>query len=315
MTSAQTAELEFRSSAITGSVTLEIAGNDGVDVLTFTDGTTASAIAFAVNRISDSTGVTAVLATPPTSTSGITVQDDGYGSQSFVSVTAQNGTFATEDTAGAAKTRVGRPRRGRDRQRRADRRRRAEHQAEHDHARPGPDARRDFGAGQTEFAITGGGALFQLGPQVTSNQQVNIGIGSVAASKLGDNNVGFLNDIVTGGGNTLVGGNAAEASKIIETAIRQVAVLRGRLGAFEQNTLETNMNSPVGRAGKRHGQREHDPRRRLRHRDGRPDPRPDPDAGRHQRAGHGQHHAAERAVAAAADESSAALSPPLRPAG
>jgi len=101
----------------------------------------------------------------------------------------------------------------------------------------------DFGAGQTDFAVTGGGARFQLGPQVSSNQQVNIGIQSVAASKLGDNDVGFLNDIVTGGNSTLVGGNSGAASKIIERAIRQVAILRGRLGAFEKNTLQTNANS------------------------------------------------------------------------
>src|SRR3954469_10189268 len=35
ITSARTADLEFRSSAVAGSVTLEIAGNEGVDVLTF----------------------------------------------------------------------------------------------------------------------------------------------------------------------------------------------------------------------------------------------------------------------------------------
>jgi flagellin len=100
-----------------------------------------------------------------------------------------------------------------------------------------------FGIGSTEFAITGGGALFQLGPKVTSNQQVNVGIQSVAASKLGDGDVGYLNDVVTGGSATLVGGNAAAASRILERAIRQVSVLRGRLGAFEKNTLETNINS------------------------------------------------------------------------
>jgi flagellin len=100
-----------------------------------------------------------------------------------------------------------------------------------------------FGQGKTKFAITGGGALFQLGPQVNSNQQVNVGIGSVAASNLGDNNVGFLNEIVTGGNKTLVGGDAGAASRIVEKAIRQVAVARGRLGAFEKNTLDTNVNS------------------------------------------------------------------------
>ncbi|CAA9374659.1 MAG: Flagellin protein FlaA, partial [uncultured Phycisphaerae bacterium] len=44
ITSARTGELEFRASAITTSVTLEIAGTEGVDVLTFTSGTAASAI-------------------------------------------------------------------------------------------------------------------------------------------------------------------------------------------------------------------------------------------------------------------------------
>ena len=100
-----------------------------------------------------------------------------------------------------------------------------------------------FGIGATSFAVSGGGALFQLGPQVVSNQQVNIGVQSVAASNLGDNDVGFLNDLVTGGTAALVDGHAAKASQIIERAIKQVAVLRGRLGAFEKNTLQTNMNS------------------------------------------------------------------------
>jgi len=243
VTSARTADLQFRTSAVASTVTLEITGNDGVQVLTFTSGTAASAIAFSVNRISDSTGVTADLLNAANAASGIAFQSTGYGSRNFVSVTAQTGNFGTTDTTGAAKTRA-----------------------------LGVDAvatvngaltvgdglnlkvntnvldvemtlDKAFGAGQSSFAITGGGALFQLGPQVTSNQQVNIAIQSVAASKLGDNDIGFLNDIVTGGNSTLVGGNAGQASKILERAIKQVAVMRGRLGAFEKNTLQTNMNS------------------------------------------------------------------------
>jgi flagellin len=240
VTSARTADLEFRASAVSQSVTLEIAGTDGVDVLTFTSGTTASAIAFAVNRISDSTGVTA---TNNVGTSGITFHSSGYGSKTFVSVQAQAGTFNTVDSTGAAKSRsVGR-----------------DAVATVNGALTVGDGlniklnttsldldvtlSESFGAGETSFSITGGGALFQLGPQVNSNQQVNIGIGSVAASNLGDNNVGFLNQIVTGGSKTLVGGEAGDASRIIEKAIRQVAVMRGRLGAFEKNTLETNVSS------------------------------------------------------------------------
>src|SRR6185369_6610142 len=60
---------------------------------------------------------------------------------------------------------------------------------------------------------------------------------------LGNDNVGFLTDIVTGGNNSLTKGQAGNASRIIEVAINQVAVLRGRLGAFEKNTLDTNTNS------------------------------------------------------------------------
>jgi flagellin len=99
------------------------------------------------------------------------------------------------------------------------------------------------GLGTTSFAVTGGGALFQLGPQVNSAEQVSIGIQSVAASKLGDSSVGFLNQLQTGGIATLVGGKSQAASAILERAINQVAVLRGKLGAFEKNTLQTNADS------------------------------------------------------------------------
>ena len=243
ITSARTAELRFTASSVATSVTLEIAGTEGVEVLTFTSGTTASAMAFAVNRISDATGVQAALLNSATPTSGLVFQSSGYGSRNFVSVQAQSGSFTTVDVGGATTSRsVGR-----------------DAVATVNGALTVGDGlnvklntttldlnltlSEAFGAGTTSFAITGGGSLFQLGPQVTSNQQVNIGIKSVAASKLGDNEVGFLNDLVTGGRSTLVGGEAGAASRIIEKAIKQVAIQRGRLGAFEKNTLETNINS------------------------------------------------------------------------
>ncbi|MBC8108034.1 MAG: flagellin [Anaerolineae bacterium] len=242
ITSAQTADLEFRADTITSSVTLEISGTQGVEVLTFTSGTAASAIAFAVNGVADTTGVTADFVNGDP-LSGVAFHSSGYGSKSFVSVTAQTGAFGTVDTTGASKTRTV----GRDAVATIN-----------GSVTVGDglnlklntntldvDLTLDetVGLGTTSFAITGGGALFQLGAQVTSNQQVNVGVGSIAASKLGDNEVGFLNDLVTGGASTLVSGNSAQASKIIERAIGQVASLRGRLGAFEKNTLDTNVNS------------------------------------------------------------------------
>jgi len=241
--SAQTADLEFRASSITSSVTLAITGNDGVEVLTFTSATAASAIAFAVNRVADATGVQAAYLNSANPLSGIKFESTGFGTKSFVSVTTQAGQFQTVDKQGANKSRA----EGRDAV------------ATINGALTVGDGLnlklntstldvnltldKSVGLGQTDFTITGGGALFQLGAQVTSNQQVNIGIGSIAASKLGDTEVGFLNDLVTGGNATLVSGKAGAASKIIERAINQVAVLRGRLGAFEKNTLDTNSNS------------------------------------------------------------------------
>ncbi|HZL34287.1 MAG TPA: flagellin [Tepidisphaeraceae bacterium] len=243
VTSAQTAGLKFVASSIPNSVTLEIAGNTGTQTLTFTSGTKSSAIAFAVNGISNSTGVTAVMNTPGNLTSGISFHSTGYGSKDFVSVRAQSGVFNTVDNLGAAKTRTT----GRDAV------------ATVNGALVTGDGlnlsvntgsldmdltlAKTFGAGKTAFAITGGGALFQLGAQVTTNQQVDIGISSVAASKLGSGDVGFVNQIVTGGSATLVGGQSEQASQIIDAAIQQVAVLRGKLGAFEKNTLSTNVNS------------------------------------------------------------------------
>jgi len=243
ISSAKVADLQFRGSAIAQSTTLEIAGNTGVQTLSFVSGTAASAIAFAINNISDSTGVKAALITASNAASGINFTSTDFGSKSFVSIQAQSGSFTTTDTTGANKTRA----------------EGADAVATINGAVTVGDGlslklntstldldltlNANFNTGQTSFAITGGGALFQLGAQVASNQQVSIGIGSVAASRLGNNAVGFLNDIVTGGANTLVGGKSEQASQIVDAAISQVATLRGRLGAFEENTLQTNSDS------------------------------------------------------------------------
>ena len=243
LTSARQANLEFTASSIANSVTLEISGNQGTQTLTFTSGTAASAIAYAINTVSDSTGVTAKMTNLTTVASGITFVSDGFGSSSFVSIQAQKGTFATKDTVGNPSLRTV----GRDAVATVNG---ALTTGDGLHLKLNTSSLdldmtldQNFGAGKTSFAITGGGALFQLGAEVTSNQQVSIGIQSVAANKLGNGDVGFLTDVVTGGSSSLVSGNAAAASKIIDAAINQVSVFRGRLGAFQQSTLNTNINS------------------------------------------------------------------------
>jgi flagellin len=95
----------------------------------------------------------------------------------------------------------------------------------------------------TTFAVTGGGAKFQLGSQVNRQGQINIGVGAVSTSSLGNGVDGFLSSLQSGGANSLVSGNTIQAQKIITAAIRQVADLRGRLGALQKDVLDTNVNS------------------------------------------------------------------------
>ncbi|MCK4660492.1 MAG: flagellin [Phycisphaerae bacterium] len=104
----------------------------------------------------------------------------------------------------------------------------------------------DFGGGlgvtSSTFDITGGGSLFQLGPQVNTNQQENIGIKAMHPNKLGSRLVGYLSELSSGQTYALREEKFQNASNTIQLAIEQVATLRGRLGAFERNTLQTNIN-------------------------------------------------------------------------
>ncbi len=105
--------------------------------------------------------------------------------------------------------------------------------------------------GSSSFTITGGGAIFQLGPDVNALQQVNIGVASVAASQLGgvliDGTVEFLASLKTDGDNSLSRSLARNdftaAQNILSESIDEVSLLRGRLGAFERNVLQTNTRS------------------------------------------------------------------------
>lgn len=99
-------------------------------------------------------------------------------------------------------------------------------------------------AGSTStFSITGGGAQFQLGPEVVSNQQARIGIMSVSTATLGGiNGHGRLYELKDGEGHDLAT-DTTGAAAIIKDVISQVTGLRGRLGAFQKTTLETNINT------------------------------------------------------------------------
>jgi len=90
------------------------------------------------------------------------------------------------------------------------------------------------------FIRPGGGALFQLGPEVISSQQKNLSMGSLSSGVLGNAEVGYLYELKTGGSADLRS-NTERAARIIKTAIAQVSQLSGRLGAFQAMEIETNI--------------------------------------------------------------------------
>jgi len=238
-TSAQPGVLIFPGSNVGSAVTVEVTGPIGATTLSFAASTPASGLVAAINSVSDATGVSAVL-----SGTGFAMMSQQLGSKNFVSVDVLpgGGVFPTQDLTGASTPRD----EGRDAVGLINGAQTLGDGNNLSLRTPTLDMElaldKSVGLTQTSFAITEGGALFQVGPEVNSNLQVNIGLQSVADSRLGDGAVGFLSQVKTGGPFSLVSGNAQQSQRIIGTAIKQVAVLRGRLGAFEKNTLETNVN-------------------------------------------------------------------------
>jgi len=95
----------------------------------------------------------------------------------------------------------------------------------------------------TAFTITGGGAKFNLGPSVDITNQVRLGIGNVAVRNFGSSGVGFLDELASGQTSNVVDGDLETGQKLVDTAIDQISKLRGRLGAFQKNTVGATIRS------------------------------------------------------------------------
>jgi flagellin len=95
--------------------------------------------------------------------------------------------------------------------------------------------------------LTGGGAEFNLGAEVNLNNQVRLGIGSVAARELGrfdDGSTTFnLDDLGSSGDLNVVDGDLSKAQNVIDAALRDISGQRGRLGAFQKNVVGSTVNS------------------------------------------------------------------------
>ena len=226
------------TSGLTANLVLQVGGNAGGQLFTFDAGTTAAQMATALNQASNATGVQATAVGDQ-----LVFNSVGYGSAAQASVkVVSEGTGGTFGTSLSATNATG------------------------SDIAATVNGVAAIGQGNTVslntptlafsaaldptqlttgenigFNVTGGGALFQLGPTVTSAQQVNLGIQSVDTSTLGGT-VGRLYQIGSGNDASLTT-NASLAGQIVQAALNSVTSLRGQLGAFQTATVDSNIST------------------------------------------------------------------------
>lgn len=221
---------------ITQDAVFELAGKNGREVFSFQAGSTITQIQTAINSLSDSTGVSATV-------NGTTLELNSteYGSKALVEVA-----LISEGAGGTINAAIGNLTRtvGTDVVATIN----GIQATGNGNALTLNTATLDLGleiqaatTGISSFTIAGGGALFQLGPKIVTNQQARLGIGSVSTARLGGTS-GRLYELKTGEAKSLAN-NPNAAASIVDEVITDVVELRGRLGAFQRTTLQSNIAS------------------------------------------------------------------------
>lgn len=259
--SAQTAELIFAGeqaglpqganvTSFTSATTVEITGAIGAELLSFASGTSLASVATAINAVAGITGVSAVVSTSVAGafTSSLVLNSTTYGLDSFVTVRSITGNFVVGGNAGTSATDAGRD---------------ATVLVNGQNGTvDGLDVAVNsesltlkmtltaaFGGGgiannpTTSFQVTGGGAVFAISPDVSLAGQATLGITSVTAANLGKSDVGFISSLGSGQVNDMTSKNFFTGQRVVREAIDQIASLRGRLGSFQRNTIQTTINA------------------------------------------------------------------------
>jgi flagellin len=220
---------------LAADLVFNLAGSTGSQVFSFTAGSSLKNIIDSINLVSDATGVTA-----SNNNGQLQLTSAAYGSRAFVDIDVRSegagGLFAAglsanratgTDVVGKVNGTL----------------------ANGDGNRlsintPALELNLTVADGSSDnisFNITGGGAVFQLGPDVVTTQQARIGIASVNTAELGGMN-GRLFELRSGAARAL-DADITGAARIVDEAITKITQLRGRLGAFQRTTLETNIAS------------------------------------------------------------------------
>jgi len=218
---------------LSADLVVRIGGSTGSEVFNFRAGTTIDQLIDAINLVSDGTGVEA------NNNAGVLeLNSTTYGSAGFVDVevlsegvggtfgSSLSGTRATGTDVVATVNGATASGRGNTL---------SVHTATLDLALTVTDG----STASIDFNVTGGGAVFQLGPNVVTNQQARIGIGSVNTGTIGGTD-GRLYELRSGYGKDLET-DPNGATLIVDEAINKITSLRGRLGAFQRTTIDTNV--------------------------------------------------------------------------
>ncbi|MFG0274404.1 MAG: flagellin [Phycisphaerales bacterium] len=261
--------------ASTDRFVFEVAGSIGARELSFASGASLASIATAVNTFTDVTGVKATV-----SGTGIRLESSEFGSENFVSVkVADDGSiapanagiyeYAAQDTnVASAATLVAfnaasNPLidNGQDVEavingilatgngtRASINTDFLSVEVDLSSGAAGGTANAQTLGALSALTINGGGADFQLASQVDIAGKVSLGVGNVAVRTIGDvqdasANRFNLSDLGAGKGLNVVTGDLVTAQKAVREAIRDVTSLRGRIGAFQKNTIGATIRS------------------------------------------------------------------------
>ena len=246
--SAETGLMYLSGPVSTAAITLQIGSNRGTTELTFAAATTAAQQTTAINAVAEITGISAV------ASGNVTIlRSKDFGSDAYISVKIlgdgnQQTNYKVQTTVGGAGT--------------------DDAQVTGRNYSATVNGTSAIGQGKiltvrtamldveidltnaaglstaTEtFYITGGGSDFAIGSRVDAIGLESVGIQNVTPSFLGSETDGYLSTLKSGGTNALSSDNLYTAQRIVDNATRDITTLRGRLGAFQKNVLETNISS------------------------------------------------------------------------
>ena len=232
---AEKAVISYSGGDLADDVTFTLTGNNGAVEFSFSTGASKNDMAAAVNAQSDSTGVEAQV------DGGILYfRSANYGSGESVSIAVSAGTFSMDggtagDTGADATVTVNGQTATADG---------LQVFFNSGHTSVRFTLKESYGAGApdtTTFSITGGGAGWQLDPNPIN--YIHFGLASLGSSFLGNDSLGHLSSLKSGGANALSGGNYHQAANIAAAASRQVATDRARMGGIKSYAVDSTLSS------------------------------------------------------------------------